>query len=59
MSVIILFGFGDDLDLDQRAEVHGGLCGFEGNEDFGLVQRDGLRAVEVREQGIQDIRRTL
>ena len=59
MSVIILFGFGDDLNLDQRAEVHGGLCLGEGDEDFRLVDGYSLRAIERREKGVQDVWRTL
>lgn len=59
MSVIILFGFWDDLDLDQRAEVDGGLCLGEGDEDFRLVDGHSLRAVERREQGVQNVGRTL
>jgi len=53
MSVSILFGLGDDLDLDQRAEVDWGLCLGEGDGDFGLVGCHRF-TVPSRESGLDE-----
>lgn len=53
----ILFGLGDDLDLDQRAEVDGGLGLGEGDEDFRGAGHYELRSVIGWEDSGHDRRR--
>ena len=57
MSVSILFGLGDDLDLDQSTEVDGGLCLGEGDEDFRGAGHYELRSVICWEDSGHDRRR--
>lgn len=62
MKLNILLGFRDDLDLNQRAEIGGGLRGGEGDfahhASIPLNEANRLRAVKGWEQDRQERWRT-
>jgi hypothetical protein len=52
--VSILFGFWDDLYLDERTDIYRGLCSSKGDCDFGLAGCDRL-AIPSRKDGLQQL----